>query len=512
LEVWANSILVDASTADISGSIYLSNDLVVDNTIDNSVSTSVKLTGAFYAYGNPDIIREASSMTGETDAIGSSPADYSSSVILNGSNSTVDLSGLNTMMIAGNSYIGATEYTDTITGMNSSDVLMGDSIAVKTEQTAYLIPAECVAPDDAYGGTNPMTVAQYEHLKKSLEEQGIEESGIVDYTKKISSLGVSLENLGVNKFQTAYYVVRDASGSTTEMVYLFMVFDSTNSAGNFASTYYNVAKNYNKLDSNLALYNNKILVPSALSGSESTVGSSFFLNGNLVSRGDSQSVVYLNSRLTGESTSEDYQTMAASVQEYRDIFSALQIKLTRKYYALTNEEKSNGVYDNLIYSMASVSKTSARIGSGNSNIFVSSDLTDDPIAAIVVNNGESGSPYVISADKVNSISGVDENGVAVSGARLCLVIASGDVKVAADFKGLIIAGGTITVEKGVTIAPDSTTVALAFTMKNQEGVSVSDYIIDADSYMIGGLSGSTGSSGGSIVYADLITYENWKKQ
>jgi hypothetical protein len=86
------------------------------------------------------------------------------------------------------------------------------------------------------------------------------------------------------------------------------------------------------------------------------------------------------------------------------------------------------------------------------------------------------------------------------------------VKVAADFKGLIIAGGTITVEKGVTIAPDSTTVALAFTMKNQEGVSVSDYIIDADSYMIGGLSGSTGSSGGSIVYADLITYENWKKQ
>jgi type II secretory pathway pseudopilin PulG len=508
LEVWANSILVDASTADISGSVYLSNDLVVDNTIQTSAK--VKLSGAFYAYGNPDIIKEASSMTGETENIEKSPAEYSSSVILNGSKSTVDLYDLDTMMIAGNSYIGSTKYTGSTTGTNSADVLMGDSIAVKTEQTAYLIPAECVAPDSEYGGTNPMTVAQYEKLKASVGD-----NDIVDYAKKSSSLGgASLQSLGVTKFQTAYYVVTGtaAGSSSTEMVYLFMVFDSTNSAGNFATTYYEVMGNLSKLDSNLELYQNQILVPSALS-EESTVGSSFFLNGNLVSRVGSDSAVYLNTRLTGDSTSEDYQTMASSVQEYRDIYSALGIKLTRKYYALTNEEKSKGVYENLIYNMASVSNTSAQIGGGSNKIFVSSELTDEPIAAVVINNsGEGGTPYKISSDKVNNISGPDENGVTVSNARLCLVIASGDVEVAADFKGLIIAGGTITVDGGVTIAPDSTTVALAFTMKNQEGVSVSDYVIDADSYTIGGLSGSTGSSGGSIVYADLITYENWKKQ
>jgi Tfp pilus assembly protein PilX len=512
MEVWANSVLVDASTANLSGDIYLCNDLVVDNTIQTSAN--VKLSGAFYAYGNPDIIKEASSMTGETEVIEKSPADYSSSVILNGSKSTVDLSGLNTMMIAGNSYIGSNKYADAaLKTKNSDDVLMGDSIAVKAEQTAYLIPAECVAPDDPYGGMNPMTVTQYEQLQNSMKAKNVEENDIVDYTRPISSLGVSLENLGVKGFQKAYYVIKDSSGSATEMVYLFMKFDSTNSAGNFASTYYKNDKNLSKLSNNLSLYANEIIVPSTLSGSENTVGSDFFLNGNLVSKEGEQSVVYLNSRLSEDTSMEDYQTMASSVQEYRDIYSALGIKLTRKYYALTNEEKGKGVYDNLIYNMASVSNTAAVIGGGSSNTFVSSDLTDDPIAAVVINNGgEGGSVYEISSTEVTNISGKDENGVDVSGARLCLVIASGDVKVNADFKGLIIAGGKITVGSGVTIAPDSTTVALAFTMKNKEGASVSDYVIDADSYAIGGINGTTASSGGAIAYADLITYENWKKQ
>jgi Tfp pilus assembly protein PilX len=512
MEVWANSVLVDASTANLSGDIYLCNDLVVDNTIQTSAN--VKLSGAFYAYGNPDIIKEASSMTGETEVIEKSPADYSSSVILNGSKSTVDLSGLNTMMIAGNSYIGSNKYADETLGTkNSADVLMGDSIAVKAEQTAYLIPAECVAPDDPYGGMNPMTVTQYEQLQNSMKAKNVEENDIVDYTRPISSLGVSLENLGVKGFQKAYYVVTgtaESSGST-EMVYLFMKFDSTNSAGNFASTYYKNDKNLSKLSNNLSLYANEIIVPSTLSGSENTVGSDFFLNGNLVSKEGEQSVVYLNSRLSEDTSMEDYQTMASSVQEYRDIYSALGIKLTRKYYALTNEEKGKGVYDNLIYNMASVSNIDAVLGSGNSNIFVSSDLTDTPIAAVVTNNGgEGGTTYVISSDTVSSAE--DENGDPVSGARLCLVIASGDVEVNTNFNGLIIAGGKITVDSGVTIAPDSTTVALAFTMKNKEGASVSDYVIDADSYAIGGINGTTASSGGAIAYADLITYENWKKQ
>jgi hypothetical protein len=390
---------------------------------------------------------------------------------------------------------------------------MGDSIAVKAEQTAYLIPAECVAPDDPYGGMNPMTVTQYELLQNSMKAKNVEENDIVDYTRPISSLGVSLENLGVKGFQKAYYVVTgtaESSGST-EMVYLFMKFDSTNSAGNFASTYYKNDKNLSKLSNNLSLYANEIIVPSTLSGSENTVGSDFFLNGNLVSKEGEQSVVYLNSRLSEDTSMEDYQTMASSVQEYRDIYSALGIKLTRKYYALTNEEKGKGVYDNLIYNMASVSNIDAVLGSGNSNIFVSSDLTDTPIAAVVTNNGgEGGTTYVISSDTISSAE--DENGDPVSGARLCLVIASGDVEVNTNFNGLIIAGGKITVDSGVTIAPDSTTVALAFTMKNKEGASVSDYVIDADSYAIGGINGTTASSGGAIAYADLITYENWKKQ
>ena len=55
--------------------------------------------------------------------------------MINGSKATLDISGLNSLLIAGRSYIGRDEKID-----SSKDILMGEAIAVKANQVAYYIP------------------------------------------------------------------------------------------------------------------------------------------------------------------------------------------------------------------------------------------------------------------------------------------------------------------------------------------------------------------------------------
>lgn len=57
---------------------------------------------------------------------------------------SIRMNGLKTLMLAGNAYIG------------SGNAMMGESLAVKSSQTAYLAPADCFLIKT----TNPTTVAE----------------------------------------------------------------------------------------------------------------------------------------------------------------------------------------------------------------------------------------------------------------------------------------------------------------------------------------------------------------
>lgn len=525
VDVWADSILVDGSQATINGNVYLSNDLVLDNNLYNQVlgtvpSTSLTMTGELWAYGNPDIIGSASSMLGREAEIAASPADYSSSIILNGPKTSLDLQNLTKMIIGGEAYVGASRHTDSGIPDKNTDVLTGESIAVKANQTAYLVPPECVAPGSDYGGMNPMPATQYNELIEDLCDGGKKtvaeaEAEVVAYDVYVKDLGCKLSNINVNGYQKEFYAIQNYGN----MVYLFMKFDSEASASAFTNDYFNKsAAHYSKLTQNLELYKNQILIPSALSDATAE-GSSFYCNGAIVTYGTAQgsgskAKVYASDDLNQAVDTEDYLAFMSQSKENRDVFSAMQCKLTRRYYTLTAEEKTRDVYNNLVYPMASMSNSSAILGSGSRKEFASDSMSSEKLGAVVINNaGEAA--FELTSSNVNNFSGENESGATVSGARLCVVIASGDVKVSTDFKGLILAGGKITFDasaSGKSVEPDPSNVALALNMVNGSGVKVGDYLIGSDSYTIGGLTGGTATAYSPIYYLDLVTYENWKKQ
>ena len=77
----------------------------------------------------------------------------SSAILVNGTDTEIYLNELKNLTLAGNSYISLTKAKDGITGEDGvsntgvQDVMMGQSIAVKSDQLAYLVPAQCSGVD-----------------------------------------------------------------------------------------------------------------------------------------------------------------------------------------------------------------------------------------------------------------------------------------------------------------------------------------------------------------------------
>lgn len=495
VELWAKNIEAAGSRLNISGSSYLQDDLVVGNikgANGSQVPSSITLSGDYYGYGNPATAKLADSAT--ADAVDASPADYSSAILVNGAKTKMDLSGLNTFMLSGNSYIQATgQQGASVSGIINQDTVMGESLSVKSSQTAYLLPSACVAPDSENGGFNPMTAVQYKEL---VEEVG--EDNLVDFNMVIPEYGDTLSSMGVNRCQPVYYRLNN----NVSIVYLFMKFNTQADANSFFERYYSIAKNKSALENKLDVYTSEISLPDINTMADNT---QFYYNGNILVNDSSAESFYINKL---QSVTSEEQSYLSSLQiEYQDNYEALNRKLIRNYSRLTAAEKSSDVYGNLVNSF-SYADSKYNIAEGSSKVFVSAGT--DNCAAIVVNGD-----YIIENNRIN---GTDAEGNSVSNAELCVVISSGNVTVKSDFNGLILAKGTIKIENrsdgssSYRLKAAPTRTAIALSAQNTDGVMASYYIKDAAS-MINGVNddGTEENESGGISLSDLITYDNWKK-
>ncbi|WP_283675013.1 hypothetical protein [Butyricicoccus sp. Marseille-Q5471] len=113
--LWANRIVLDSTgTLNLQGTAYVADDLTLDGT-----QSSVYLNGSYYGFG--------SSLTDATK---------SSAILINGRDTTLDLSHAKRLMLAGNSFVTGSVSPSVVNG----SVLMGESVSVKSNQQAYLIP------------------------------------------------------------------------------------------------------------------------------------------------------------------------------------------------------------------------------------------------------------------------------------------------------------------------------------------------------------------------------------
>ena len=85
----------------------------------------------------------------------------------------MDLSGVTRMQIAGNAYVAA-KSKSTDENENLYDVMMGESVALKADQRAYLVPVENMAPDCESGSMNPMNSHKDRHAKIGQGSLGLE--------------------------------------------------------------------------------------------------------------------------------------------------------------------------------------------------------------------------------------------------------------------------------------------------------------------------------------------------
>lgn len=123
--LWANRIKIGSSSALFRGTTYVQDDLDLSGS-----QTAATLAGSYYGFGN--------SLTDSTK---------SSAILVNGAETMLDMSGLTRLMLAGHSFI-----TNPSSSGTTTDVLMGESVSVRGNQRAYLVPTDYL--DGA--GSNPL--------------------------------------------------------------------------------------------------------------------------------------------------------------------------------------------------------------------------------------------------------------------------------------------------------------------------------------------------------------------
>ena len=196
--LWAQRISIGAnSSVLLSGEDYIADDLTLDGNGARAV-----LSGRYYGFG----------YFANAELGGAGVPASSSSILINGRHTTLDLSGLTSLMLAGHSFINVLGE-----GFGGSDVLMGQSVGVKSDQLAYLLPVSSLSVKE-----NP-----YVYTGDTL-------SYSVDFNT------VLWDDVTLGDYIDADHVQVAAKTLTgdTHIVYFFMRFDTKADANNYFKEYF----------------------------------------------------------------------------------------------------------------------------------------------------------------------------------------------------------------------------------------------------------------------------------
>ena len=255
--LWTHGIRMTEGNVTLSGTTYVADDLTVEKNAKSSDGSQVVIAGEYYGFGSPDSAKESKNytQTGQTkendlprlyDTL--SDADLSSGIVINGRNTTIDLSGVKKFLLAGRNYIAVSGVKGTAGTAANKDVMLGESLSVKGSQLAYLVPAALLKTGSKVSASNPMNYDDYrasDLMKKDDDQQ-------VDWDETVSAWGgKSLSEIGVDKskpIQTVFY--NDNAGGG--YVYFYLNFTDNEKASDFMQTY--AANSTNKLNQDLSFY------------------------------------------------------------------------------------------------------------------------------------------------------------------------------------------------------------------------------------------------------------------
>jgi len=537
---WSDKITLDKSEFNMNtGSLYIKDDLVLGN------NAKSKLAGKLIMFGNPWVAKDDTMVTSSEvrEAATNDMPSYSSSILVTGSNAGLDMSGLNTMVIGGSAYVDTESQNKNLpTGKkNNVNIVTGQSMALKSDQRAYLVPPTLVGAglkdgqNYQNGLTNPMTANQFKALQQEImaqnnytSESQIQPTDYVNMDLAEPTLGVSLNAfvMAHNPTKTPDWwssngylpSVRACAYPTTSgggsIVYLFIEFKTV--GDNFtgqqntdyipAEAFYNnwyklynaTATNYQRLLGNIDYYATYgIKLPKDVNDK-----TRMYFTGNILSN-ELFPVIVPDIITQPDFTIDLNVEYSKQSAYYQDAFFTLNKNLSTRYVTLTGDEKQNTLFKNLI-------TESVKVGDKTYNLSGTKYYVSPTGEGAVVHKGD----VTYNNSLENSLRNeTDVNGDKHNDAKVNVIIATGDVTVNDNFEGMIIAGGKVNVKSGVKVTSDSDKAAKALQARKEDDVNdtAANFVINAAKYLLGG-TGTTDGDSGEITMKDYVTFRNWTKQ
>lgn len=505
--VYAKSLDLQSGTISLDSKTYIANDLTLSGN-----GSRATLTKEYYGYG-----------TSMATGLEGDPTDQenSSAIIINGQNSTVDMSGVNTLMLAGRAYIGtnttkeeldqnAAAAVEDAGKKNEKAVLMGESITVKGGQIAYLVPTEClgVYNGETIIGQNPLTQDQATKMQAYKDQYGTDFKE-VDFTRPVSRLGgQSLASFGVADMDHIRKVSTQYVGGGTEsksLTYYYLVMNADNAA-KYYQTYYLNGSNKESIDH----YFKKYATGGILLGDYTSAQNSYTILGNaLVSDALSQSGVSL---LASTNTTTNTMTPAEVFQKSGEIANVYKGLTTNLSEDGASASTFRNVFDSVIKD-----KITTKQADGTDHV--------DTLQEYLVNNGTGGTMEFTTEDGLKGIitTGNYTLSSATGGAsKVRLIVSLGDITIDRNFTGLAIAKGTITIKGAITNGASSLKrnkmelykVLNATTGAEGDTITPMAFFVNGETSLADGAQEAPTDDAGNlnIDYTGIVRYVNWEKR
>lgn len=514
VSVWAQGIGLSSATVTLQGKTYLSDDI----TVNRGKNSKVTISGEYYGFGSPESAK-ASKNNGNTDDPENTEPVYSyknrsdsslsSAITINGKDTTMDLSGVQKMMLAGKNYISGSKIPS-VKG-NKSDLLTGESLTVKGTQLAYLVPSKLIGDGTL---TNPMTGDQY------LELVGEDESRIlnIDQDTLIPEWGNrSLSQIGVDSekpVQIVYY--NDNTAGERGFVYFYLNFTDSAKAAEFMQVYYSGTDIRQKMNEYLSFYFGN---ETGVKVNDPQAYLRYVTNGNVLSFDGNSESGKLNSATDASTGTQLYDEQV----KYQNMWYTLNRKMILSYDLLKKEVKNTDgtvdhderisdrtVFDNLVNEagMRAFIESNGEISSDGSykEYRFEAEKDDGSLTAVMADN-QGASEFVITSSDTD---------------KLRLVVCTGDARIASGvtFNGIIMAKGKITLGSGAQLisAPLDAAKVFQAMQPNTNGISPKSFFWEGDKYVLGNTLATDGTTSANRLnnntydLAECVTYENWKKK
>lgn len=410
VSLWAKRINVGANSAvNLAGSTYVLDDL------DLAYRAKATLSGSYYGFGNDE-----------------KDATKSSSILVNGTGTTLDMYGLSRLMLAGHSFV----WDDKNLDLGTAEIMMGESVSVRGNQMAYLAPKSALTNNGSAVTGNPLIYSSSDTLNVALKGD----------SELISKYGASLKTIHKN--------YPGANGQ--RIAYFFLQFDTPAHANAYFSDYFS---------SNSSRINDYINDYTTLTSATGTTQAAGY---TIVSSKDT------NGKTTYSLGTVPSAALGTGAAQMQSTFG----QLTRTLFAsssITDDATTPYTY------FVDTTKINSALPSGRT------EFTTDGKTLGIICRGD----YTIDGDIPDTVR---------------VVIATGNVTVARDFSGLIIAGGNITLNASVSASSETSTAFGAAATINGTAYTLGDFLLHGAT--------NTDSAGGSNSGWNLdalITYRNWKK-